>query len=573
MESQRLILFFVFSFSVFLLLDAWQREQAPPTPASIAEKGKDTEKGAKSAPGTAQVPAQVPSGSEKLAVPTAVPKAKTDAALPAAEKTIRVETDVLVADVSTRGGSVQRVEFKQHRDTLDKNKPFVLLSPEHSYAAQSGLTGGTLPNHFTVFAAEQDNYLLGEGADELVLRLRAPPVNGVEVTKVYRFRRGSYLVDVTFEIVNKTGEKIQPQVYAQLVRDSKPPAGDSAMVPTFTGFAVYTDKEKFHKITFEEIDKGKASYPKNSNDGWVAIVQHYFFSAWLPKNDGPRAFEILRLEDGRYAARVIVPAGVIEPGATGSVSVPLYAGPQEQRKLETIAPGLDLVVDYGWLTVIAVPLYWVLGWFHQWVGNWGVAIILLTIVIKLLFYPLSAASYRSMAKMRVVAPKMQRLKDQYGNDRQRLQQAMMELYKTEQINPLGGCMPIVIQIPVFIALYWVLLASVELRHAPFGLGVSDLTMDAITSVALGFPAAIPYFVLPILMGATMIIQTALNPEPPDPVQAKVMKIMPVVFSVFFFFFPAGLVLYWLVNNILSIAQQWHITRTLEREAAAATRKR
>lgn len=261
-----------------------------------------------------------------------------------------------------------------------------------------------------------------------------------------------------------------------------------------------------------------------------------------------------------YAAGVIVPVGNVEPGTTAALTVPLYAGPQEQDKLAKLAPGLDLTVDYGWLTVIAVPLFWVLSWFHEWVGNWGIAIILLTVLIKLLFYPLSEASYRSMAKMRVLAPKMQRLKEQYGNDRQRMQQAMMELYKTEKINPLGGCLPIIVQIPVFIALYWVLLASVELRHAPLMLWIQDLA------------APDPWFVLPILMGATMIIQTRLNPEPPDPVQAKVMKIMPIAFSIFFFFFPAGLVLYWLVNNVLSIAQQWHINRVLERANLRPSRK-
>jgi len=249
---------------------------------------------------------------------------------------------------------------------------------------------------------------------------------------------------------------------------------------------------------------------------------------------------------------VIVPAGAVEPDKSATLTVPLYAGPQEQAKLDKLAPGLDLTVDYGWLTVIAVPLFWVLAWLNRWVGNWGIAIIVLTVIIKLLFYPLSEASYRSMAKMRVLAPKLQKLKDQYGNDRQRMQQAMMELYKTEKINPLGGCLPIVVQIPVFIALYWVLLASVELRHAPFMLWINDLA------------APDPWFILPVLMGATMIVQTKLNPEPPDPVQAKVMKIMPIAFSVFFFFFPAGLVLYWLVNNVLSIAQQWHINRLLER---------
>jgi YidC/Oxa1 family membrane protein insertase len=327
------------------------------------------------------------------------------------------------------------------------------------------------------------------------------------------------------------------------------------MLPTFTGMAVYTEKEKFQKLTFEEVAKAKVPYPKNSNDGWISVLQHYFFSAWLPKNATPREFFTRRLDENLYAAGVIVPVGAAAAGATVTVTMPLYAGPQEQEKLEKIAPGLDLTIDYGWLTVIAVPLFWVLSWLYQWAGNWGIAIILLTVLIKLLFYPLSAASYRSMAKMRVLAPKLQRLKDQYGDDRQRLQQAMMELYKTEKINPLGGCMPILVQIPVFIALYWVLLASVELRHAPFMLWITDLA------------APDPWFILPILMAITMWIQTMLNPEPPDPVQAKVMKIMPLVFSVFFFFFPAGLVLYWLVNNVLSIAQQWQITRSLEHQAA------
>jgi YidC/Oxa1 family membrane protein insertase len=330
------------------------------------------------------------------------------------------------------------------------------------------------------------------------------------------------------------------------------------MLPTFTGVGVYTEKEKFHKITFSDIEKGKASYPKTSEDGWIAMLQHYFLGAWLPKNGTPREFYARRV-DNLTAAGVIVPAPKVEPGATATVSVPLYAGPQEQDKLAKLAPGLDLSVDYGWLTIIAVPLFWLLSWFYQWVGNWGVAIIILTVIIKLLFYPLSEASYRSMAKMRVLAPKLQRLKEQYGEDRQRMQQAMMEMYKTEKINPLGGCLPIVVQIPVFIALYWVLLASVELRHAPFMLWINDLSRPD------------PWFILPLLMGSTMIIQTRLNPVPPDPIQAKVMKIMPVAFSVFFFFFPAGLVLYWLVNNVLSIAQQWNINRVLERSNLAPRR--
>jgi YidC/Oxa1 family membrane protein insertase len=385
--------------------------------------------------------------------------------------------------------------------------------------------------------------------------------SGARITKIYGFHRGSYVIDVSFEIENKSAAPIQADGYFQLVRDGTPPVGDSAMLPTYTGIAVYTDKEKFQKVAFGDVDKNKISYPKKSNDGWIAMLQHYFLSAWLPANNTPREFYTRRLDNNLYAAGVILPIGTVEPGASATLKVPLYAGPQEGDHLANLAPGLELTIDYGWLTIIAQPLFWYLSWLYQWVGNWGLAIILLTVTLKAVFYPLSAASYRSMARMRVVAPKLQKLKDQYGNDRQRMNQAMMELYKTEKINPLGGCLPVLVQIPVFIALYWVLLASVELRQAPFMFGINDLSLPAIgDGLAL---APFVYFVLPVLMGATMIFQTYLNPVPPDPVQAKIMKIMPIAFSVMFFWFPVGLVLYWLVNNILSIAQQWHITHAME----------
>ncbi|MBX9810296.1 MAG: membrane protein insertase YidC [Burkholderiales bacterium] len=541
MDSQRLILFFVFSFSVFLLLDAWQRDQQPVT--------------ARTAPASNAKPAQLapPTPSEKLvASQTATPPEGATAL--AKGETVKVETDYIRAEISTVGGDLRRLELKQHRDIEDRNKPFVLFEnrPDHVYIAQTGLIGPGLPNHRTEFRAQSGEYKLAAGADKVEVRLEAPENNGIKTAKIYRFHRASYVIDVTYEITNQGTTEIQPFAYFQLLRDSKPPAGDSAMLPTYTGVAVYTEKEKFQKVAFSDIDKNKTPYPKNSSDGWIAMLQHYFFSAWLPKSGMPREFYTRHLEAGLYSAGVIVPTGTVEAGKSVTLTVPLYAGPQEQDKLSKIAPGLDLTIDYGWLTIIAVPLFWVLSWFHQWVGNWGVAIVLLTVLIKLLFYPLSQASYRSMGKMRVLAPKLQKLKEQYGNDRQRLQQAMMELYKTEKINPLGGCLPIVVQIPVFIALYWAILASVELRHAPFYGWIQDLS------------APDPWFVLPILMGITMIIQTKLNPEPPDPVQAKVMKIMPIAFSVFFFFFPAGLVLYWLVNNVLSIIQQWHINRMLER---------
>ncbi len=547
MDSQRLILFFVFSFSVFMLLDAWQREQPPARPAAA-----DAGKGEKAMPPSAQPP--VP-GDKLTATQGAVPQQGRGA--PETGVTIRVETDLLIAHLSSHGGDVRRLQFKNHRDTLERSKDFVLFETgaERNYIAQAGLIGSGLPNHRTLYTATSDNYDLAAGQEQIEVRLAAPAAAGVQVTKVYRFRRESYLIDVGFEIANTGAAPIQPYAYFQLVRDDKPPAGDSAMMPTFTGVALYTDKDKFQKLAFDDIEKGKTQHTQNSEDGWIAMLQHYFFSAWLPRSGVPREFYTRRLEDGLYSAGVIVPVGAVATGASATVTVPLYAGPEEQQKLAKIAPGLDLTIDYGWLTVIAVPLFWVLAWLKLWVGNWGVAIILLTVIIKLLFYPLSAASYRSMAKMRVLAPKLQKLKDQYGEDRQRLQQAMMALYKTEKINPLGGCMPIVVQIPVFIALYWVLLASVELRQAPFMLWIDDLA------------APDPWFILPILMAGTMFVQTWLSPEPPDPVQARVMKIMPIVFSVFFFFFPAGLVLYWLVNNVLSIAQQWRITSVLEREAA------
>jgi len=542
MDTQRLVLFMLFTFSVFLLFDAWQKDQRPQ-------------------PSTIPAPA-VPSGPAATPVPTPTrPLASAPAASapPAASgalqkgEGVRVTTELFIAEIDTAGGDLRSLELLGHRDTLDPKKNFMLLQPQgdHIYVAQSGLIGDGLPNHRTRYTTSEREVKLAPGVDSVAVRLSAPAADGVQVTKIYTFRRGSYLIDVGFEIENKSAVAIQPDAYFQLVRDGKPPAGDSAMLPTYTGIAIYTDKEKFQKVAFSDVDKDKASYQKKSNDGWIALLQHYFLSAWLPPSNAPREFFIRRLDNGLYAAGVIVSAGSIEPGASAKLAVPLYAGPQEQDKLSQLAPGLDLTVDYGWLTVIAAPLFWLLQWIYRWVGNWGVAIIILTVIIKALFYPLSAASYRSMAKMRVMAPRMQKIKEQYGNDRQRLNQAMMEMYKTEKINPLGGCLPIVVQIPVFIALYWVLLASVELRQAPFALWINDLSTPD------------PYFVLPVLMGATMIIQTYLNPEPPDPVQAKVMKIMPIAFSIFFFFFPAGLVLYWLVNNVLSIAQQWQITRAME----------
>jgi YidC/Oxa1 family membrane protein insertase len=422
--------------------------------------------------------------------------------------------------------------------------------------AQSGLIGDGMPNHKTLFTASAKQFALAPGQETLEVPLEASG-GGVKVRKTITFHRDSYLLDIAEDISNTTSAPLVTHAYAQVVRDGKAPDGTRAMSSTYTGPAVFTEQDKFHKITFGDID-GKP-YSKTADNGWIAMLQHYFVVALVPSEKQPREFYARKLTEDTYAAGVILPIPAIAPGASGSVNISIYAGPEQQDKLRTIAPGLDLVVDYGWLTVIAAPLFWVLQFFHGWLGNWGLAIIFLTVLIKLIFYPLSAASYKSMAKMKQVTPRLTKIREQYAEDRMKQNQAMMELYKEEKINPLGGCLPIVVQIPVFIALYWVLLASVELREAPFYGWIHDLS------------SADPYYILPALMMASMIVQTRMSPMPPDPVQAKVMQIMPLVFGVMFFVFPAGLVLYWLVNNVLSILQQWHITRGLGRSTVPAKR--
>lgn len=545
MDTQRLIMFVVFSFSVLMLWDAWQKEQHPhavqtaPTTATASQGG---------------VP--VPNASIPTALDQATTQEKTQQ-LTRGER-IKIHTDALYVEIDTVGGDIRRLELLKHHDKTDKSKNFVLFSDQkpNTYIAQSGLIGGNLPTHKTVYSVQGSEFSLAAGKQDLTIKFSAPPSEGVQVDKIFTFHRDSYLVDVKYQIRNGSNSTISPHAYYQLVRDDSASKGDSMFVNTYAGPAIYTDQKKFQKVSFSEIEKGKTDYQKQSSNGWVAMLQHYFLSAWLPKNGIEREFYTKSVGEKLYAAGVILPVGTIAAGVSGVISVPLYAGPQEQENLSKLAPGLDLTVDYGWLTIIAAPLFWVLSKIQGMVNNWGVAIILLTVLIKLAFYPLAAKSYRSMAHMRVLGPKLQKLKEHYGDDRQRLHQAMMELYKTEKVNPLGGCLPVVVQIPVFIALYWVLLASVEMRHAPFALWIQDLS------------AADPYYVLPIIMGLTMIIQTKLNPTPPDPIQAKVMMVMPFAFSIFFFFFPAGLVLYWVVNNVLSIAQQWQITRSMEQMHAA-----
>ena len=553
MDLQRIFLFLIFTFSLMLVWDGWQRYQHPEQQAQQGVIIQALPK-PQSTLGAATAPATSPGTGLTIVQQSA---ARTTG------KTISIKTDILVAEISTLGGDISRLTLLGHPDTLDKNKPLVLFNRgkgTHNYFAQSGLIGAGLPNHNSLFVSEQDQYELSGNAEQVQVKLKADGESNLKVSKVITFHKGSYLIDVSYELEN-TGQQVAAvSSYFQLIRDGVAPEGSLRFLPTYTGAAVYTDKEKLKKVQFSDIDKGKLEYPKQSDDGWIGILQHYFVSAWLPKEKINREFFAHKLDGDLYSVGVVLPSLTIEPGQSVSTGATLYAGPTEAN-LDKIAPGLGLTVDYGWLTIIAVPLFWVMSLFYSWTHNWGIAIILLTFLIKLLFFPLSAASYRSMAKMRMVAPKLEKIKQQYSDDREQLNRAMMELYKTEKINPLGGCLPVIVQIPVFIALYWSILASVEMRNAPFFGWITDLS------------AADPYYILPLIMGTSMIIQTRLNPKPPDPMQAKVMQIMPIVFSVMFFFFPAGLVLYSIVNNLLSIGQQWYITRAAEAESKGVIVKR
>ena len=544
MDTRRLILLSIFIFSSFMLWENWQKynqpKPAPGTPAAVA----------------ASVAPQPTAALQPGAAP--MPATAGQAVAPAGEM-VTISTDLVKATFSTVGGDLTELELKRYKAHEDKTKTFVLFDAKHQYLAQSGLIGEGLPNHRTVFKRVAGPSELDEKSDELKVRFEAVTANGIKVGKVYTFKRGSYLVDVAWDIANGSSAAVAPHAYFQVQRDDVKPEGESRMVSTFTGPAVFTEAEKYQKVNFEDITKGKAKFTKTANDGWLAMVQHYFVSAWVPKEGSPREFYMRKVEGAGevFQAGVILPVEQIAPGAKGAASVSLYAGPQEQATLKQVAPGLDLVVDYGWLTVVAAPIFWALEFIHKLVGNWGWSIVLLTVAIKAAFFPLSAASYKSMAKMRVMTPRLVALKERYADDRQRLNQEMMKLYQTEKVNPLGGCLPILVQIPVFIALYWVLLGAVEMRDAPWILWVTDLA------------SADPYYILPVLMVISMFIQTKLNPTPPDPIQAKVMMMMPFMFGIMFFWFPAGLVLYWVVNNTLSIAQQWQITRMIDQGGKAA----
>lgn len=504
---------------------------------------------------TSAAPASGTPGSE-AAVPS---NASTPAAVAgmapsqpqASAQLVHFSTDVYDGEIDTRGGTLEKLVLTKSADPKGAPLNVTLFdrTATHTYLARTGLIGGDFPNHNDIFTPVPGPLALSPDQKTLTVSLESPVKGGLKVVKTYTFTRDSYVIGVDTKIENVGTVPVKPSLYMEIVRDSQ--AVDTPRFShTFLGPALYTNEHHFQKITFSDIDKNKVDAASSANNGWIGMVQHYFATAWIPQQGAPRNIYVEKIDPTLYRIGVQQPLSTIAPGQSTDVSARLFAGPEEERQLESIAPGLELVKDYGYVTIIAKPLFWLLEKIHGVVGNWGWAIVLLTVLIKAVFFPLSAASYKSMARMKTITPRMQALRERFKGDPQKMNAALMELYKTEKVNPFGGCLPIVIQIPVFISLYWVLLSSVEMRGAPWILWIHDLS------------AQDPYFILPVLMAVSMFLQTRLNPTPPDPVQAKMMMFMPIAFSFMFFFFPAGLVLYYVVNNVLSITQQYYITRVM-----------
>ncbi len=548
-DIRRTFLWVIFGFSMVLLWDQWQiynGHKATFFPKPVVATAENT--AANSSPAASGSVPTASSTAAPAAGPSQVPSSAAAANAPLSNRErIDVSTDVLKLRFDTEGGTLLFAEFLKFGDLVDSKKPFVLLdeSKARVYVAQTGLIGGAFASHKTPMKFTGES-TLKEGQNELVLTFESADVGGLKLVKTYTLTRGSYAIKVNHQVVNTGNVAVTPQLYVQLVRDGNKPEGESAFYSTFTGPAVYTEAKKYQKIEFTDIEKGKAEFEKNAPQGYVAMVQHYFASAWvLPANTVRENFA-RKVDTNLYSVGMITPFNEVAPGQTKALEATLFVGPQEEKMLEALTPGLELVKDYGWLTVLAKPLYWLLDRLYGFLQNWGWAIVALVFLLKLAFYWLNAKAYASMAKMKAINPKIMEMRERLKDNPQQMQQEMMRIYREEKVNPMGGCFPIMVQIPVFIALYWVLLSSVEMRNAPWIGWIQDLS------------APDPYFILPVVMTLSTLLQTALNPAPPDPMQAKLMWFMPLIFSVMFFFFPSGLVLYWITNNILSIAQQWVI---------------
>ena len=555
MDFKKTILWAVFSLSGLMLYNNWQVHEGKPSMFAGPQQNATSVAPDKSIAPKTDTPIAI-SG----ATPPQTPSAKTTTIENA--QTFTLENDLLSLQISSAGANV--VDAKLLKELTADEKPVEIFkhTATHTYVARSGLVAvgnADLPNHNSTFKLDRSGK---DGSGRPFLALSSER-SGVKLEKIFILSPGSYDVDVEHRITQMSANALPLNLYTEIVRDGSEeakvgPFGGAFSASTFTGPAIYTDGDKFKKIAFTDLEKNKFVPPSpiaSGQPGWIAMVQHYFASAWIPDTKLVRDIYSGRLDNGLYRVGMQSQLGTIPAGTTVAANAQLFVGPQEERMLEKIAPGLELLKDYGYLTILAKPIFWLLEHIHNIAGNWGWSIILLTVLIKLVFFPLSAASYKSMARMKEVQPRLMAMKEQYKGDPQKLNQAMMEMYRKEKINPLGGCLPVLIQIPVFISLYWVLLSSVEMRGAPWVLWIHDLSVPD------------PYYILPIIMAASMFVQTKLNPTPPDPVQAKVMLYMPIVFSIMFFFFPAGLVLYWVVNNLLSIAQQWQINQMFGQKTA------
>ncbi len=546
MENQRTILYLAFFFTLFLLYQEWQKAYGPEAVITSTEQVINAQPGniISDAEINSLPTADIPAGEKSMsAAPTATEENIS-------RESVHVVTDLLDLMIDTQGGTIYQLDLRNYQQSADNmDKPFRMFSTKESiyHTAQSGLVSSAYaaPNHKDIYQAEKSEYRLQEGTDELKVTLLWQK-DGVKVSKIFTFTRDSYVVDIEHVV---SADDWSGSEYRQLVRSLQ--ERKSTMIPTYVGGVVFNDEIKYEKLDFDEI--AEQTFKTDMKGGWIAMIQHYFLSAWVPDQNQSNYTYTSHPTSNRYIIGMRSPAVTAAVDAPAQFKSQLVVGPKLQDRLEKIAPGLELTVDYGILTILAKPLFWLLKFYHTMFDNWGWAIIFLTITVKLIFYKLSEAGYRSMARMRKIGPRMQTLKERFGDDRQRMSSEMMKMYKEEKINPLGGCFPILIQIPVFIALYWVLLESVEMRNAPFALWIQNLSEQD------------PYFILPVLMGATMFIQQKLNPAPVDPVQQKIFQFMPLVFTVFFLFFPSGLVLYWVVNNTLSIAQQWVITKRIEAE--------
>ena len=562
MANQRFFLYLALAFILYLIWLTWQQEHAPLPPVPPPAVPSATQGEARSLAEAEDLP-------ELLAPDTPGPLAPEPAPPPATPRTdtraphVQVRTDVLDVVIDTRGGDIRQLDTLTYPVSLQKKDVgFRLLHrDERTHIAQSGLRHDNVqgqpapaslaPSHHEIYTAERPRYELADGQDRLQVKLTWRGDAGIAVEKIFTFYRGTFVIDVSHRVLNRGASPWTGRQYQQLRHSPIPEDRSWLRLPTYTGAAYYDGA--YHKHSFDDIED--EPFSMQVSGGWTAMLQHYFVSAWIAEPGQANRFYSKRVQgshEPQYLIGMLSGSQTVAPGGQGEFQRRLYAGPKLQRSMEEIAPGLDLSVDYGMFSILSKPLFWLLEWFHKLVGNWGMAIILVTIAVKLVFFKLSEASYKSMARMRKIQPRFQAMRERYADDKQKLNQALMEMYKKEKINPLGGCLPILVQIPVFLALYWVLVESVELRQAPFMLWIHDLSLRD------------PIFVLPLLMGITMYIQFKLNPAPPDPMQAKIFAMMPIMMTAFMAFFPAGLVLYWFVNNLLSIAQQYVITRRIEK---------